>query len=75
MSTQSPALSRHETARAMPRRTYTIEECAAVLGLSRNSAYIAAREGRLPVPVIKIGKRMMVSKAALDRFLDCGAAA
>jgi hypothetical protein len=51
------------------RRTYSIEEVAAILGLSRNSAYVAAREDRLPVPVIKIGKRMMVSCAALHRIL------
>ena len=75
MSIASTALSHHETPRAMPRRTYSIEEVAQLLGLSRNSAYVAAREGRLPVPVIKIGKRMMVSRAALDRFLDCGEAA
>lgn len=54
----------------LTRRTYTIEEVAALFGLSRNSAYVAAREDRLPVAVIKIGKRMMVSRAALDRFLD-----
>jgi excisionase family DNA binding protein len=59
----------YDTPRPM-RRTYTIEEVAALLGLSRNSAYMAARADRLPVPVIKIGKRMMVSRAALDRFLD-----
>jgi hypothetical protein len=38
--------------------------------LSRNTAYSAARGNLLPVPTIRIGKRMMVSKAALDRFLD-----
>ena len=75
MSVQSTALSHHETPRAMSRRTYTIEEVGQLLGLSRNSAYLAAREDRLPVPVIKIGKRMVVSRAALDRFLDCGEAA
>jgi excisionase family DNA binding protein len=75
MSIASTALSHHETPRAMQRRTYTIDEVAALLGLSRNSAYVAAREGRLPIAVIKIGKRMMVSRAALDRFLETGEAA
>jgi hypothetical protein len=34
--------------------TYSIEEVAAILGLSRNSAYVAAREDRLPVPVMMV---------------------
>jgi excisionase family DNA binding protein len=76
VSIASTGLSHHETPRqGLSRKTYTIEEVAELLGLSRNSAYVAARGGRLPVPVIKIGKRMMVSRAALDRFLDCGEAA
>lgn len=56
----------------LERKTYTIDEVAALLGLSRNSTFVAAREGRLPVPVIRIGQRMMVSRAALDRFLQTG---
>jgi hypothetical protein len=49
--------------------TYTIEEVSALLGLSRNRAFVAARENRLPVPVIRIGKRMFVVRATLDRLL------
>jgi excisionase family DNA binding protein len=49
--------------------TYTIEEVAERLGISRNSAYVAARGNRLPVPVLKIGKRMMVSREAFDGSL------
>jgi excisionase family DNA binding protein len=56
----------------LDRRIYTIDEVAALLGLSRNSTFVAAREGRLPVPVIRIGQRMMVSRTALDRFLETG---
>jgi excisionase family DNA binding protein len=74
MSIASAALSHHETPR-LARRTYTIEECAELLGLSRNSAYVAARENRLGVPVIRIGKRMFVARAAMDRFLETGEAA
>ena len=73
MSMVSTGLGAYETRRAM-RRTYTIDEAAALLGLSRNAAYVAAREDRLPVRIIKIGKRMLVSRAALDRFLDGDAA-
>jgi excisionase family DNA binding protein len=73
MSMGSTGLGHDETPR-MPRRTYTIEEVAEQLGLSRNSAYVAARANTLPVPTIRVGKRMFVSRAALDRFLG-GAAA
>jgi excisionase family DNA binding protein len=73
MSMQSTGLSHHETPR-MQRRTYTIEEVAAQLGLARNSAYVAARANELPVPTIRIGRRMFVSKVALDRFLEGEAA-
>lgn len=60
---------------SLQRRTYTIEEVARLIGLSRNRAFVAARENRLPVPVIRIGKRMFVSRIALDRFLETGVAA
>ena len=49
------------------RRTYSIEEVAELLGISRNAAYIAAREGTLPVPIIRVGKRrLVVSRAAFE---------
>ncbi len=48
-------------------RTYTIEEAAKLLGIGRNHAYEAAKRGE--IPVIRIGKRMLVPKAALDRLL------
>jgi len=54
----------------LQRRTYTIEEVADLFGLNRNTAYAMARADELPVPTIKIGKRMFVSRAALDRLLD-----
>lgn len=47
----------------------SIEELAKILRLSRTTAYQHAREGRLPVPVIRSGRRMMVSKAALLKVL------
>jgi excisionase family DNA binding protein len=59
----------------LARQTYTIEEVGQLLGLSRNRAFVAAREDRLPVPIIRIGRRMLVSRPALDRFLETGAAA
>jgi excisionase family DNA binding protein len=53
-------------------RTYRIEEAAQLLGVGRNQAYEAAKRGQLPV--IKIGKRLLVPRAALDRMLSGEAA-
>ena len=55
------------------RRTYTVEEAALLLGIGRNQGYEAARRG--DIPTIKIGKRVLVPKAALDRLLEGGKAA
>jgi excisionase family DNA binding protein len=49
------------------RQTHRIGEAAKLLGIGRNQAYDAAKSGQLPV--IRIGKRLLVSRAALDRML------
>ena len=49
------------------RLTYTVPEASALLGISRGAGYEAARTGNLAgVPVIRIGHRLVVPKAALD---------
>jgi excisionase family DNA binding protein len=53
------------------RRTITIPEAAKTLGICRNKAYEAARRGE--IPTIKIGKRLVVPLAALERMLQEGA--
>jgi excisionase family DNA binding protein len=53
--------------------TVTIELAAKRLGISRNSAYSAARNGE--IPVIRIGRRVLVSKAWLERTLSAITAA
>ncbi len=52
-----------------PRATMTIEEVAAVLGLARSTAYDLAKADRLPIPVIRAGKRIFVSRALVERVL------
>jgi excisionase family DNA binding protein len=54
------------------RRTLTVEEAAAILGISRGAAYQAAKQGELPT--IRIGRRLLVPIAAIDRMLAGGAA-
>ncbi len=48
------------------RLTMSIEECARRLGIGRNSAYEAVARGE--IPVIRVGKRLLVPKAQLDKL-------
>ena len=50
--------------------TYTIEQAARLLGIGRNQAYEAAHRG--DIPTIRIGKRFLVPRVALDRLLEVG---
>jgi hypothetical protein len=52
----------------------TIDETAAVLRISRNAAYAAAREwratgGKTGIPCIEIGRTLRVPRAELERLL------
>jgi excisionase family DNA binding protein len=49
------------------RLTWTVEEAATLLGISRATAYEAAKTGALPH--IKIGRRILVPVAAVERML------
>lgn len=51
------------------RQVYTMDETAQKLGISRNLCYELARRNELPVPVLRLGRRCLVPKAALDRVL------
>jgi excisionase family DNA binding protein len=45
----------------------TVEETAEYLGLCRNGAYDAVQRG--DIPHIRIGRRILVPRAALERML------
>jgi excisionase family DNA binding protein len=49
------------------REVFSVDEVAERLGLSRNSAYEAVRKGE--IPSVRIGRRILVSRVALDRLL------
>lgn len=51
----------------MERLTYDVVEAAKVLGISRNSAYEAIKQGKLPYLVI--GRRYLIPKSALEKML------
>jgi excisionase family DNA binding protein len=55
------------------RKTCSVEEAAKILGISRNTAYDAVRSGQ--VPTVKIGRRLLVPRAALERMLENAAPA
>ena len=48
--------------------TLTVEEAGEQLGISRALAYEAVRRGE--IPSIKIGRRILIPKAALNRMLE-----
>jgi len=56
------------TLKGSERLTLTVKETAQILGLSRNSTYQGISTGE--IPHIKIGKRILVPKIALERFLN-----
>ena len=50
------------------RLCFTIPETARMLGISRGLAYELARSGQLPV--LRLGKRLLVPKRALEKMLE-----
>ncbi len=57
------------------RQTCTVEEAARICGIGRHTAYEAARRylatgGREGLPVLKFGRRLVVSVPALLRLID-----
>ena len=52
------------------RLTLSVEECAKRLGIGRNLCYDRVKTGE--IPVIKIGRRLLVPRRALDKFLEQG---
>jgi len=55
---------------AHARQTLNIEAVAIVLGINRSTAYELARRNELPVPVIRLGRRMVVSRRAVEDLLN-----
>ena len=49
--------------------TIKVEEAARILGIGRQTAYELARIGKLP-GALRLGRRIVVSRKALEAFLD-----
>jgi excisionase family DNA binding protein len=52
----------------MPRLTVSVEEAGRILGISRGAAYARAGDGSLPT--VRLGKRLLVPKGALQKMLQ-----
>lgn len=50
------------------RLTLTVEECAKALGIGRQLAYDRVKTGE--IPVIKVGRRLLVPRRALEKLLE-----
>jgi excisionase family DNA binding protein len=51
------------------RDTLSVDELAASWGVSRTTLYALAREGKLPIRPIRIGKSIRFGRVAVERLL------
>ena len=54
------------------RLTLSVEETAKLLGIGRNLCYDRVKTGE--IPVVKIGRRLLVPRRALEKLLEQGQA-
>jgi excisionase family DNA binding protein len=66
-------MSQKLAANQLEGRVVTLNEAASILRISRGSAYEAAK--RKEIPTIRIGRRLLVPVAALEKLLAGNAAA
>lgn len=58
------------TTNTVERETLTLTELAERLGLSMTSAYVLANKDQLPIPAMRVGRRFLFSRRALDEVLQ-----
>lgn len=51
-------------------RTVNVETAARALGIGRSLAYELVRTDQFPVPVLRLGSRLVVPRAPLEKLLD-----
>lgn len=51
-------------------RTMQAAELAEALGVGTSSIYQSVADGTCPVPPIRVGRRIVFSRMAVDRLLD-----
>jgi predicted DNA-binding transcriptional regulator AlpA len=60
------------TPQRLESRTVPIRAAFRELGVGKTSGYDAVRNGTFPLPVIRLGRRLVVARAELDRILGQG---
>ncbi len=58
---------------AEPPAVLTVTEAAELLRLARNTVYAAAARGE--IPSVRVGRRLLIPRDALERFLSRSGAA
>ena len=66
MSDQAPITAR-PSREPVERQTYSVDEAARLLGISRTTAYECVRDGSLPS--LRFRKRVVVTKATINELL------
>jgi predicted DNA-binding transcriptional regulator AlpA len=54
--------------------TVSLATAARILGIHRSTAWDLQRRGEFPIPVLRIGSRLRVTKSSLVSFLRTGVA-
>ena len=54
------------------RLTMNIDDVAPLLGINRSTAYELIRRGTFPLPVIQLGRRVVVPRKAVEELLGDG---
>lgn len=52
------------------RATVDVATAAAILGVNKLTLYDAIKRGESPVPVVRVGRRILVPQRALDALLE-----
>jgi len=52
--------------------TISLAQAAQALGIHRSTAWDLHKRGEFPVPVLRIGSRLRVTKLSLESFLTAG---
>lgn len=52
------------------RPVLSVDEASSLLGLNRNTVYESVKRGELPT--IRLGRRILISRAGLQRLIDKG---
>jgi len=61
----------HDMTQTNERETMSIEEAGRILGIGRSASYQAAATGDMP-GVIRLGRKLLVSRRAIERLLESG---